>query len=101
MQRLLLQLCPGKASFEQLQDPSRVACAHFLGGSCSFGDGCRNSHSLFAARPVCQFFLSTDAVAERAVFSRTKMIAVQTHEEQRRSSPLVPLVAKLSLFPGW
>jgi hypothetical protein len=33
MQRLLLQLCPGKASFEQLQ--GRVACAHFLGGSCS------------------------------------------------------------------
>jgi hypothetical protein len=40
MQRLLLQLCPGKSVLRgQLQDPSRVACAHFLGGSClSFGE---------------------------------------------------------------
>jgi HrpA-like RNA helicase len=87
----------------QLQDPSRVACAHFLGGSCSFGERCRNSHSLFAARPVCQFFLSGGCNSGKS--------CLFSHENENRGAkptrnngdplnPLVPLLTKLSLSSG-
>jgi len=41
-------------SRRKIQD-RRYACIHFLNGSCSFGDDCRNAHSFDAARPPCRF----------------------------------------------
>ncbi len=33
----------------------RMACIHFLSGSCNFGDRCKNVHSYAAPRPLCRF----------------------------------------------
>jgi HrpA-like RNA helicase len=87
----------------QRQDPSRVACAHFLNGDCRFGDSCRNSHSLFAARPICRFFLSGGCSKGSS--------CTFTHEEENIAKPtrtttgdplhpVVPLIQDLSLPDG-
>jgi HrpA-like RNA helicase len=38
--------------------PEEEACVHFLNGTCTYGEKCRNSHSVLAKRPVCKFFLA-------------------------------------------
>jgi HrpA-like RNA helicase len=87
----------------QLQDPSRVACTQFLGGYCSFGDRCRNSHSLFAARPICRFYISGGCSKGRS--------CIFAHGDERRRAkpastnvdplhPLVPQLEELCLSRG-
>lgn len=44
-----------KALSQRKINDKRYACIHFLNGNCSFGDDCRNAHSLDAARPPCRF----------------------------------------------
>lgn len=86
--------------------PLPIACVHFLEGKCTFGSKCRKSHSPYAIRPVCKFYLTAEGCSRGAkcMFShKDPGVALVNPESANLKrdplSSLAPVIASLSL-PG-
>lgn len=68
--KTLVQLqCQAVATGGDPEGANKFACIHYLNGNCSFGEACRNAHSLSAKRPPCRFHLRGGCTNDQCLYS--------------------------------